>query len=483
MNRRTHFVSLNFKLALVVVLALLATLVVFLLVNAVEDAVVERVYLSESAVESQINEAYDELIKTINRYDVKSTDTERLQSWIRDHNYTHLTVYDNNTISFEGGWLYSPTAPEGTESTVTEEKNEVSYDEAEERITPSEFNEDLKNRIVEFADGPYYVFVDVFREQHLYRIMLFVRLILCAATLIGIVVVYNAHVIRRVIKLSQLVQTVSDGDLDAEIEATSNDEIGSLADNVDTMRDSIVERLQNEKEAWDANTQLITAMSHDIRTPLTSLIGYLDIIQGEKYQSKGEMEKYIDSCREKAFQLKELSDKLFQYFLVFGSKEEKELDVFNAGILLQQIISEHSAELMSYGYNIDFDYRVPDVEIQADISGMRRLFDNLSSNIMKYADKDAHVRISAAVENDEIIIRIINRIQESPYKVESNNIGVKTCEKICKDMGGTFIYKDEGQVYTTRMTFPIYSDPSAKDSEGSDDSAAKDMASSMPLTS
>ena len=65
---------------------------------------------------------------------------------------------------------------------------------------------------------------------------------------------------------------------------TDNDEIGRLAESVDAMRDSIVDRLNSEKKAWDANTQLITAMSHDIRTPLTSLIGYLDIIGTGKYK-------------------------------------------------------------------------------------------------------------------------------------------------------------------------------------------------------
>ena len=105
------------------------------------------------------------------------------------------------------------------------------------------------------------------------------------------------------------------------------------------MRLSIIQKHQREKEAWDANSQLVTSMSHDIRTPLTSMIGYLDIIKSEKYQSAEELERYISSCREKAFQLKELSDKLFQYFLVFNSGEnEKHLEVFDANVLLTQIL-------------------------------------------------------------------------------------------------------------------------------------------------
>ena len=59
-------------------------------------------------------------------------------------------------------------------------------------------------------------------------------------------------------------------------------------------------------------------MSHDIRTPLTTLIGYLDILDSGDYRSQEELERYIGNCKQKALQLKDLSDKMFQYFLVFG---------------------------------------------------------------------------------------------------------------------------------------------------------------------
>ena len=76
------------------------------------------------------------------------------------------------------------------------------------------------------------------------------------------------------------------------------DEIGTLAASVDSMRNSIVETMRSEKAAWNSNTALITAMSHDIRTPLTSLVGYLDIIEGGKYKSEEELIHYIKSSRE-----------------------------------------------------------------------------------------------------------------------------------------------------------------------------------------
>lgn len=89
------------------------------------------------------------------------------------------------------------------------------------------------------------------------------------------------------------------------------------------MRCAIKERQQKEEEAGKANRELVTAMSHDLRTPLTSLLGYVDILQMEKGEDRGQQRKYLNSIRDKAYQIKELSDKLFEYFIVYGRKREE----------------------------------------------------------------------------------------------------------------------------------------------------------------
>ena len=468
---KKKFVSLNFKLAIVVVIAMAVTLGVYLFSSWFEDFVADRQYLSEEAEEGNVDRAYDDLEDYINSGSVKASSNTRLQRWLENHEYTYLYIYDNTQVMFEAGWWVgqgeNPTPDEIASSQGASDSGQSpNYKvpdsvqdniEEQERISYDTFEPDVHNRIVTFADGDYYVYIDVYREQHWYDIMFFAKLFLCFMTFICIVLVYNGHVTGRLIRLSDDAKRISEGDLKGDITAGSNDEIGSLAVSVDHMRDSILEKLGNEKEAWDANTQLITAMSHDIRTPLTSLIGYLDIIDGGKYGSEEELKKHIASCRDKAFQLKDLSDKLFQYFLVFGGHDgDKQLEEYDAGILLQQLLSEHTAELINYGFEIDFEYTIPDVSMMADISGVRRLFDNVFSNIMKYGDRNYHVRISAGMENGQIVVRLLNGILSRSRKVESNKIGLKTCEKICIDMGGNFNYKEAEQVFSVRMAFPVH---------------------------
>lgn len=466
---KSRFVSLNFKLAIVVLIAMVFTLGVYIFSSWFESFVAERQYLSEEAEKYNVDRAYEELEDYINSRNVEGTGNKSLQNWLENHEYTYLYIYDNNQVAFEAGWWVgqgdNPTpediassqgaADYATTPKYTEETPEDEEISEENRITYDTFESDVHNRIVTFSDGDYYVYIDVYKEQQWYDIMFFTKLFLCFTSFISIVLLYNGHVTGRLIRLSDDAKRISEGDLKSDITIGHNDEIGSLALSVDNMRDSILEKLGNEKEAWDANTQLITAMSHDIRTPLTSLIGYLDIIDGGKYEGEEELKKHVASCRDKAFQLKELSDKLFQYFLVFGGHEaDRQLEEYDAGILLQQLLSEHTAELMNYGFEIDFEYAVPEVGMLADISGMRRLFDNVFSNIMKYGDKKYHVRISAAIENGQIVVRLLNGVLSRSRKVESNKIGLKTCEKICFDMGGSFNYKEAEQIFSVRMAFP-----------------------------
>lgn len=452
---KKKFISLNLKLMIVVFAAIALSVSLYGVSQWLENAIIDKYYKSDEAIKKNITAAYIEFEEFVGDEKVKGTDTAKLQKWLKENDYTYLTVSDNNSIVFDGGWSYTPSVSDKSD------KDDSTASPGNQKGEPLEsideyFQEDLKNRIIQFADGKYYVFIDVYKEEHFSKIMFFVKIFICGLAIFGSLLIYNSRVLRRMIRLSKEVQAVSDGDLDAEIDPTSNDEIGRLAVSVDNMRNAIVEKLQSEKAAWDANTQLITAMSHDIRTPLTSLIGYLDIIESRKYSSEEELLKYIVSSREKAFQLKDLSDKLFQYFLVFGSHEkEKVLELYNAGILLHQLLSEHAAELISYGYRIDFEYAIPDVEMKADISSLKRLFDNVLSNLMKYADKKYHIRISAVLEDKDIIIRIINRVLPVSRKVESNKIGLKTCERISQDMGGNFIYRDEGQLFTVRINLPI----------------------------
>lgn len=459
---KRYFSALNIKLILVVIMAGIVAISVFWCMLLLEDYVANKVFLSDTAKKSALDTRYDELNSYIKKNSVKGTDNVKLQNWLKKKSYTQLLVWDNRRDVFSGGWFATyedVNSVQNIGDTVQENKQEIISNKKnnERRIGSKDFKEDVYNRYVKFHDGKYYVYMNVSREKYWYKFMSIASVVVSSVVFLIIILIYNSMVLNRVKKLSNEVSRISEGELDGEIYKGRRDEIGILAESVDNMRTSIVETMGNEKMAWDANTALITAMSHDIRTPLTSLIGYLDIIEGGKYKSEEDLIRYIKSSRDKALQLKDLSDKLFRYFLVFGNpNQDKPLEQMDAGILFPQLLMEHVSEIMSKDVEANLSFNIPEgVITEVDISSIRRLFDNLFSNILKYASREFPVEVKGEVRNNNIRIILSNHVADGSRKVESTKIGVKTCKKICQDMNGTFLVTDRNRIYTAEVILPI----------------------------
>lgn len=103
--------------------------------------------------------------------------------------------------------------------------------------------------------------------------------------------------------LEKEIKILEGGNLDYPITLKGKDELSSLAQSINEMRKSFIERLESEERARVANSELVTAMSHDLRTPLTALVGYLDIIEYKKYQDQEALAKYIHNSRKKPIRL------------------------------------------------------------------------------------------------------------------------------------------------------------------------------------
>ena len=468
LSRKDRFVSLNFKLTVVIVFAAVLTLGTFFVGGLIEQKIADSVFKADDMKARFINSRYDELETYISQKSVKATDGDALYVWLKKQRYTDLVVYDSDGAVYSSNWVVDSAGHVSTDNTsgttTSEDEGTQPKVKNELRIDAKHFKADVMNRKIRFADGVYYVFVDVHYELAWNRIMNIVIIVLSALVFFLVLLGYNRSVLRRISKLSDDVGIISDGFLNYKIPPGLNDEIGSLARSVETMRASLAEQMENEKAAINANAELITSMSHDIRTPLTSLIGYLDIIADGRYESAEQLEKYSKSCKDKAFQLKGLSDKLFNYFLVFGGEDrDDEIEVIDGGILFQQLLGEHISEVISRGFQAELLYNVPEnTMLTTDISAIMRVFDNLFSNIMKYANIRFPVLIKSDLTEDGISMIFQNHIRQSAKKVESTKIGVKTCRKICQDLGASFRATEEELIYTTEILFPVMPQEEAK---------------------
>ena len=225
-SKKKRFIPLTLKLAIVVAASILAVFVIYEIMEGFENIVAQKYYLSEEAEARIINAAYRDFREYIEEQSLKSTDTDKMQSWIKNHDYTYLMVFDNFRISFDGGWAVTSVT---AESETGEEQASGVNDETMKRITPDTFDQDLKNRILAFADGEQYVFIDSYKEQHLYRIFDVAEIVIGVGIVIVTLLIYNTRLMRRIKKVSQYAESVTSGDLGATIKASANDEVGRLA--------------------------------------------------------------------------------------------------------------------------------------------------------------------------------------------------------------------------------------------------------------
>lgn len=424
----------------VMCLALAAAIVTFVCMVIVGNAMVEQVYLSNEAVNRRMGQEISSFRSFVEENQLASTDVNAVGQWNREHRNINLTIYGmSTTIS---------STPNGAELVG----NETGI------VVRSELNLQMgKEYPVNFRDGVYTVAIYDTSRGMVGAAVNLSALALAALVFLATVLLYDQHITRTVQTLSRQVRQVSRGDLQMQIKPMTHDEIGQLALDVDAMRLSIIDKLQREEEAWKANSQLITAISHDVRTPLTALLGYLEILSDDSIPPD-ERAAYLEVCKNNAHRLKSLTDELFGFFLVFGKPTPDQVaEEFDAVTLLDQVLLEHVMDLNQRGFLVETSVS-DDLAgtLLVDLSHFRRIFDNLFSNVRKYADPARPVTISQRTDRGELLVTITNHINPNQTRVESNRIGLQTCHKLVAAMGGEFNQSRTKETFSVEVLLPLH---------------------------
>ncbi len=481
--------SLYVRLALVIFTGLAFAVGVYVTARFLGNNYIESYYTTDD----QRNKREAEYIRDLQHYvtenEISSDDTEKIADWAQNNRYVYLLIYKNNELFFssdmiprpndkedegslpggsesdqegEGSGNSSETNPDGKPETKPSDKDNsygsgitVQFPTREELKKYAEEN-DLYE--LEMPDGVLLASVAEFTEYFYYDFANIMSLIFAMLVLAFILVFYFRRIISRVKRLDENVMEVASGDINLPVTGGGYDEIARLSANVENMRCSIIKSIEEEREARRANSELITAMSHDIRTPLTVLLGYLEIMKNEASDEK--MRAYAETSVNTAMRLKDLSDDMFNYFLAFGStKETFDIEEYNALTLFEQILSEPLILLKEQGYEVDYKYdlsQLPtDASVNTDAPKLMRIIDNVFSNLSKYADKEHPIVFSAKADAEGFVLLIKNRKKKNREEAESNGIGLKTCERLAGFVAESFEYGDEGEDFFVRLTVKI----------------------------
>ena len=448
-----HRLSLNAKLLMVQLISLCLALAIFFVGIMAGSWFVEERYLSPEACYRRQLEYIRDLDSYVQANGLSSSDAEALETWARAQKYVYLALYKGEKPILETDG-YETDLPEATDYANNLQAAENSAGTGE--LVP---DEDGYYRL-QFADGVFRVSVVDFSEMPYYDLVVILSLALACLALLLVNILHNRNITRSIIRLSKEVQWVAQGSRDDEIRSDRDDEIGDLARAVEQMRRSIIQRMQGEQDALAANSGLITAISHDIRTPLTALMGYLDLLEGKQYQNEEQMQRYLSASRDKARQLKELTDELFRYFLVFATPEMKlDLQHYDAVILMEQLLGDQIIRLEESGFKVRTLQLERPCTVNIDVQYLQRVLDNVFSNVNKHADKSRTVTVMTRLEEDWLKIDVVNGVPARPNTVESTKIGLQTCRKILREMGGVFETHQEDKKFLVEISLPCVQEP------------------------
>lgn len=250
-----------------------------------------------------------------------------------------------------------------------------------------------------------------------------------------------------------------------------------LADAVNNIGEGIGKAVKTSMRDEQMKTDLITNVSHDIKTPLTSIINYVDLLKRTgitEEPAKG----YIDILDSKAQRLKQLTDDLVEASKISSGNIELDKEKVNLTELLNQGIGEFSEKLEESRLQVVFEESGEPANILADSRRMWRVVENLLNNICKYALEGTRVYFDVKTENGRVCASVKNiskqQMNISPEELterfirgdlarstEGSGLGLSIAQSLTRVQGGEFTIYLDGDLFKITLDFPCYSEPEA----------------------
>lgn len=286
---------------------------------------------------------------------------------------------------------------------------------------------------------------------------------------------FTRPIVQYVMKLAEGLHVISRGDLTYRVPAEREDELGRVADSINAMAEALMLQQANERQQEQAKMALITGISHDLRTPLTSIIGYLDLLTSKSYQDTEEQERFIHNTYKKAIHLKYLIDDLFEYTRLISTDVKLQKEQIDLRELLEQMLVEFEPIAHEYGVRMHWRLGAAPALVQVDSEKIIRALDNLLLNALKFSIKpgDIHVsfqsgngRLSVAIENEgkPITAEQEKHLFERFYKADDSRtaneiqsgsgLGLSIAKNIVELHGGTISLRHEHGHFTFTVRLP-----------------------------
>lgn len=354
----------------------------------------------------------------VTTHGLSSRDSEKLDTWIHDNRQIYLQIKKGSE------WVYFSDV----------DIVEVEWEAYDMGTYPQQ-----RSYTVVFSDGEAQVSIIGMYSYDAYMIALLADTVVSCLLFLALTMLGIRRKIQYIDQLGRDIEILEGGNLSYEVHLRGNDKLTDLARGLNAMRCSFKSQIEEVDSLTRTNQEMVTEISHDLRTPLTSVLLYAEILQGGKCGGQEEQQKYLEKIISKIQHMKGLSDRLLQ----FSVRTAEERYVPADYIPLQGGVYDELSDMCSYlegqGLPVKANLLWAKGQIYANEEYLVRILDNISSNILKYADQQAIVLIWDEYYTDEMCITFENSCSAERARdgaSDSHGIGIRNIRTMIGEMGG-----------------------------------------------
>ena len=277
---------------------------------------------------------------------------------------------------------------------------------------------------------------------------------------------------RYISRISSAMREIAEGDLNITLDVEGDDEFADMAENLNNMVEELRQLMDRERESERTKNELITNVAHDLRTPLTSIIGYLELLSGPVKLNEEMQKKYLDITYKKSKRLQKLIEDLFGFTKLNYGKISMKVSKVDIVKLLSQMLEEFYPNFMEKNLAYELQSNVTAKVITADGNLLARLFDNLINNAIKYGSEGKKIIVKVDATDTVVTVSVTNfgyvipkeelpLLFEKFYRVEQSRsvntggtgLGLAIAKNIVDMHGGTIGATSDlnGTVFTVKL--------------------------------
>lgn len=350
------------------------------------------------------------------------------------------------------------------------EKDLDSNDVLIDYIVTSDMNASIESFYYENEYGLFIISAADNELNTAFAIVILAVLVIFVSVFVACIFVFVGQKQRYLFQIENGLERLAGGDLNHRIKIKGHDEIASVVRNINAMSEALKEKIDREKEVEQTKNELIANISHDLRTPLTSITGFLSLLKGVDDKNSLDALEYIDVALNKSTELAKLIEQLFDYVMLSNNQMDLNFETVDMSLVMKQSCFECKSLFEEDGFIVHDDIEAIAAMVKVDTSRFMRVINNLVQNIRKYANKSMVIEVKAYREGQVYKIHLINGLEEGAdidrdvftryftsnrTDQKSIGLGLAICREIVHHHDGIIEAEIEDQWFEMVITLPL----------------------------